>query len=60
MSNFVRAGILALAMVQSCSNVQAITLKTLLENQAAAGTALQVDTDVRLHEAAVLNIARDI
>ena len=60
MSKFVRAGLLALAMVPNSSSVRAITLRTLLENQVTAGSALQVDADLRLKEAATLNIARDI
>lgn len=39
MAKFVRAGILALAMVHNNESVQAITLRTLLENQLASGTA---------------------
>jgi hypothetical protein len=48
MSKFVRAGLLALAMVPNSSSVRAITLRTLLENQVTAGSALQADADLRL------------
>ena len=48
MSKFVRAGILALATVHHNSSVGAITLRTLLENQAAAGIAVQAESELRL------------
>ena len=38
MSYFVRAGILALAMLLNYSSVRAITLRTLMENQLSADT----------------------
>ena len=48
MSKLVRAGILALAMVSQSSNVRAITLRTLLENQVAAGSTTQADAESKL------------
>jgi len=62
MSNFVRASLLALATMQSSSGVQAITLRTLMENQLAAEAELKADTSIQayLEEKAIMNVARDI
>lgn len=46
MSNFVRASLLALATMHSSSGVQAITLRTIMENQLAAEAELLADTSI--------------
>lgn len=45
MSNFVRASLLALATIQSSNGVQAITLRTLLDNQLTA----EADTSIEAY-----------
>ena len=59
MTTFVRTSALALALT---SSVNAITLKTLLENQLGAELELESELSIqaRLEESAVMNVARDI
>ena len=62
MDKFVRASLLALAIVHNSTGVQAITLRTLMENQLAADSEMQSDSAIQslLEEQAVMNVARDI
>ena len=56
MSKLLNASLLALISQQA----NAITLRTLLENQISASTSAGVDSSARLQEAAVSHVARDI
>ena len=62
MTTFVKTSALALAMMQHTSSVNAITLKTLMENQLAADVELENELSIqaRLEESAIMNVARDI
>ena len=59
MSSFVRTSALALTFAASGN---AITLKTLMENQLGADVGLESELSIqaRLEETAVMNVARDI
>ena len=59
MTTIVRASAVALALT---SSVNALTLKTLMENQIGADLELESELSIqaRLEESAVMNVARDI
>ena len=59
MSTIARASAVALALT---SSVNALTLKTLMENQIGADLELESEMSIqaRLEESAVMNVARDI